>query len=73
MEQGYKRAINSICLKLSDNGLKAFELNDLDYSQEIYVARADGEPEAKPRRKVNIPLGVIIGVGIGALALAGFN
>lgn len=60
-------------LKLNDNGLKAFELNGLDYSQEIYVAQADGEPEAKPRRKVNIPLGVIIGVGIGALAVAGFN
>lgn len=60
-------------LKLSDNGLKTFELNGIDYSQEIYVAQADDEPQAKPRKKVNIPLGVIIGVGIGALALAGFN
>lgn len=60
-------------LKLSSNGIEAFELNGLDYSQEIYVARADGEPEAKPRRKIDIPLGVIIGVGIGALAIAGFN
>ena len=60
-------------LKLSDNGLKAFELNGLDYSQEIYVARADGDSGATPRRKVDIPLGVIIGVGIGALALAGFK
>ncbi len=73
MEQYHKRAIDSICLKLSDNGLKAFELNGFGYSQEIYVARADGDSGATPRRKVNIPLGVIIGVGIGALALAGFN
>ena len=60
-------------LKLNDNGLKSFELNGVDYSQEYYVARAEGEPEAQPKRKLNIPLGVIIGVGIGVIAIAGAN
>lgn len=57
-------------LKLNDNGLKSFELNGIDYSQEVYVARAEGEPEAKPKRKLNIPLGVIAGIAIGTIAIA---
>ncbi len=59
-------------LKLNKNGLKAFELNGLDYSEEYFVARADGdtEVEAQPKKKVDIPVGVIIGVLIGAMAVA---
>lgn len=62
-------------LKLNNNGLKSFELNGIDYSREYYVARAEGEEDvqATPQKKIDIPLGVVIGVGIGALALAGFN
>ena len=56
-------------LKLNDNGLKSFELNGVDYSQEVYVARAEGEPEAKPKRTLNIPLGVMLGGLIGIVAL----
>jgi len=59
-------------LKLNDNGLKSFELNGIDYSEEYFVARADGdtEVEAQPKKKVDIPVGVIIGVLIGTLAVA---
>lgn len=61
-------------LKLNNNGLKAFELNGVDYSTEYYVARADGEEEveAQPKKKldVEIPVGVIVGVLIGTLAIA---
>jgi hypothetical protein len=58
-------------LKLNNNGLKAFELNGVDYSTEYYVARADGEEvEAQPKKKVDIPVGVIIGVLIGTVAVA---
>jgi hypothetical protein len=66
-------------LKLNSNGLKAFELNGIDYSYVDYVARgAEGgevesqpEPEVteQPKRKVDIPLGVIIGVLIGLAAI----
>ncbi len=57
-------------LKMNDNGLKAFELNGVDYSHEVYVVRADGE-EAKPKKKaVDIPVGVIIGVLVGTVAIA---
>ena len=60
-------------LKLNNNGLKAFELNGIDYSTEYYVARADGEEvEAQPKKKLDteIPIGVIVGVLIGTLAIA---
>jgi LPS O-antigen subunit length determinant protein (WzzB/FepE family) len=58
-------------LKLNDNGLKAFELNGIDYSTEYYVARADGEEvEAQPKKALDVPVGVIIGVLIGTLAVA---
>ncbi len=61
-------------LKFNNNGLKAFELNGIDYSTEYYVSRAEGdEAEAQPKKKIDIPLGVIIGVGFGTLAIAGFN
>jgi Trk K+ transport system NAD-binding subunit len=61
-------------LKLNDNGLKAFELNGVDYSIEHYVARADGEETATeaapPKKSIDVPLGVIIGVLIGTVAVA---
>jgi len=59
-------------LKLNNNGLKSFELNGIDYSEEYFVARADGdtEVEAQPKKKVDIPVGVIVGVLIGTLAIA---
>lgn len=59
-------------LKLNNNGLKAFELNGVDYSTEYYVARADGETEveAEPKKALDIPVGVIVGVLIGAVAIA---
>jgi hypothetical protein len=60
-------------LKLNNKGLKAFELNGVDYSREYYVARADGkEVEAEPKKKldVDIPLGVIVGALIGVMAVA---
>lgn len=57
--------------KLNSNGLKAFELNGIDYSTEYYVSRAEGEEvEAQPKKKVDIPVGVIVGVLIGTLAVA---
>ena len=57
-------------LKLNDNGLKAFELNGVDYSTEYYVARAEGEEvEAQPKKALDIPVGVIIGVLIGTVAV----
>ena len=58
-------------LKLNNNGLKAFELNGIDYSEEYFVARADGdtEVEAQPKKKVDIPTGVLIGAFIGTLAV----
>ena len=70
MEQYHKWAIDSICLKLSGNGLKVFELNGLGYSQEVYVARADGDSGATPRRKVDIPLGVISRCGNRGLSFS---
>lgn len=59
-------------LKLNNNGLKSFELNGVDYSQEYYVARADGETEveAQPKKALDVPVGVIVGVLIGTLAIA---
>ncbi len=82
-------------LKLNKNGLKAFELNGIDYSYEDYVYRgAEGgdaktgaaktaaktadeaeaqpvpETTAEPKKKINVPLGVIIGVLIGTVAFA---
>ncbi len=58
-------------LKLNNNGLKAFELNGIDYSTEYYVSRAEGEDvEAQPKKALDIPVGVIIGVLIGAVAIA---
>ncbi len=60
-------------LKLNNNGLKAFELNGIDYSTEYYVARADGEDagvESPPKKAVDVPVGVIVGVLIGAMAVA---
>jgi hypothetical protein len=58
-------------LKLNNNGLKAFELNGVDYSTEYYVSRAEGdEAEAPPKKAVDVPVGVIIGVLIGAVAVA---
>jgi len=57
--------------KLNKNGLKAFELNGVDYSTEYYVSRAEGEEvEAEPKKKIDIPVGVIIGVLIGTVAVA---
>ena len=59
-------------LKLNNNGLKAFELNGVDYSTEYYVSRVEGdeaEVEAQPKKSVDIPVGVLIGVLIGAVAL----
>ena len=71
-------------MKYNSNGLKAFELNGVDYSYIDYVHRgAEGgstEAEAQPvpeeiveqpKRKIDIPLGVIIGVGIGLVAIGG--
>ena len=68
-----------INLKLNRNGLKAFELNGIDYSYIDYVSRGaeggevESQPEPvvteQPKRKVDIPLGVIIGVIIGAVAI----
>ncbi|MBL1142593.1 MAG: hypothetical protein HND53_11225 [Proteobacteria bacterium] len=59
-------------LKLNDDGLKAFELNGVDYATEYYVVRADGETEveAQPKKSLDIPLGVIVGVLIGTVAVA---
>lgn len=60
-------------LKLNNNGLKAFELNGIDYSTEYYVARAEGEEtgaEAQPKKALDVPVGVIIGVLIGTVAVA---
>lgn len=81
-------------LKYNKNGLKAFELNGVDYSYIDYAhyeAEADEtaktetaattseETEAQPvpeetveqpKRKIHIPLGVMIGVGIGIIALS---
>ncbi len=58
-------------LKLNNNGLKAFELNGVDYSTEYYVSRAEGEEaEAQPKKSIDIPLGVIAGVLIGTIAVA---
>ena len=76
-------------LKLNNNGLKAFELNGVDYSYVDYVyhgaeggSAAEAEPAAEaqpapqteqvqqPKRKLDVPLGVIIGVGIGAIAIS---
>lgn len=59
-----------INFKLNNNGLKSFELNGIDYSQEVYVARAEGEPEAQPKRKLDIPIGVIGGIAIATVAIA---
>jgi len=78
-------------LKLNNRGLKAFELNGIDYyTDKYYVYRgAEGgdaksdaaetgdEAEAQPvpettetqKKKIDIPLGVVIGVLIGAVAL----
>ncbi len=60
--------------KLNNNGLKAFELNGVDYSKEYYVARAEGDEtgaEAQPKKKpLDVPVGVIIGVLIGTVAVA---
>lgn len=71
-------------LKLNKNGLKAFKVNGVDYSYDVndtYVYRgAEGgdnggetavQPvlEEEPKRKIDIPLGVIIGVLIGTVAL----
>ncbi len=57
-------------LKMNDNGLKAFELNGVDYSHEVYVARADGEETEAPSKKaVDIPIGIITGVLIGTAAI----
>ncbi len=58
-------------LKMNNNGLKAFELNGVDYSTEYYVSRAEGEEvEAQPKKAVDIPVGVIVGVLIGTVAIA---
>jgi hypothetical protein len=60
-------------LKLNKNGLKAFELNGIDYSTEYYVSRAEGEETevgAQPKKSVDIPIGVIAGVLIGTVAIA---
>jgi hypothetical protein len=58
-------------LKLNNNGLKAFELNGVDYSTEYYVSRAEGEEaEAQPKKAIDVPVGVIVGVLIGAMAVA---
>lgn len=56
-------------VKINDNGLKAFNIHGVDYSYatDIYQA-AEGEA-AEPKRDLKIPLGVIIGVLIGTLAL----
>ena len=59
-------------LKMNNDGLKAFELNGVDYSTEYYVSRAEGEEaevEAQPKKSVDIPVGVIVGVLIGAAAI----
>jgi hypothetical protein len=69
-------------LKLNNEGLKAFKVNGIDYSYatngpSIYHAAEGDEVEAQPipeatdepRRKINIPLGVIIGVLIGTMAV----
>jgi LPS O-antigen subunit length determinant protein (WzzB/FepE family) len=57
-------------LKMNNNGLKAFELNGVDYSTEYYVSRAEGEEaEAQPKKSVDIPVGVIVGVLIGTVAV----
>lgn len=59
-------------LKMNNNGLKAFELNGVDYTKEYFVSRAKGEEaevEAQPKKSIDVPLGVIIGVVIGAVAI----
>jgi hypothetical protein len=78
MQPGESMTINQLAdkpavfnLKYNENGLKAFELNGVDYSEEVYVARADGEEAAtQPKKKLNIPLGVIGGILIGTVAIA---
>jgi LPS O-antigen subunit length determinant protein (WzzB/FepE family) len=58
-------------LKMNNNGLKVFELNGVDYSTEYYVSRAEGdEVEAQPKKAIDVPVGVIIGVLIGTVAIA---
>ncbi len=60
-------------LKMNNDGLKAFELNGVDYSTQYYVSRAEGdetEVVAQPKKSVDIPVGVIVGVLIGTLAVA---
>lgn len=73
-------------LKLNNDGLKAFNVNGIDYSYDVnerYVyhgaeggdtksgAEAETQPipEEEPRRKIAIPLGVVIGVLIGTMAV----
>jgi hypothetical protein len=58
-------------LKMNNSGLKAFELNGVDYSQEVYISRADGEEaEDQPKKKIDIPIGIIVGALIGVMAVA---
>ncbi len=72
-------------MKYNSNGLKAFELNGVDYSYVDYAlneaegdagdtaAEAETIPEEtveQPKRKIDIPVGVIIGVLIGTVAIA---
>ena len=69
-------------LKLSNKGLKAFNINGNDYSYHVndkYVYHgAEGgqavsqpipEAEEEPRRKIAIPFGVLVGLLIGATAM----
>ena len=72
-------------LKMNNDGLKAFNVNGIDYSYDTGVyhgaeggdAKGGGEAEAQPipdataepQRKIDIPLGVIIGVLIAGLAV----
>ena len=66
-------------LKLNNHGLQAFEFNGVDYSyiDNVYHAAeadtgAETQPEVvqqEPKRKIDFPIGVFIGVGIGVIAI----
>lgn len=70
-------------LKLDHNGLRRLELSGIDYSSQIHHATDQddhSEPQTQAKtdpaettetvEKIDIPLGVIIGISIGLVAIA---